>query len=205
VRERIGLVHALLYTHGHADHLFGLDDVRIFPRYLGREMPVYCEERVERAIRRSFDYAFDPVVQHYPAGGIPKLTFRRISTRPFEVLGTRVVPVRLVHGRYDVLGFRFGDVAYCTDVKSIPPESMELLRGLDVLILDCLRHEPHVTHMNVKEALETVRQLAPRQTLLTHMSHNMEHDRTNAELPPGVELAYDGLRVPLGLQSNELE
>jgi len=203
-REKIGLIHAVLFTHAHADHLFGLDDVRIFARYLGRKVPIYCDQRVERTIRRSFAYAFDPAVQGYPAGGIPKLVFRRITTEPFEVLGARVVPVRLLHGRWGVLGFRFGDVAYCTDAKEIPPESMALLKGLDLLILDCLRRESHVTHMNVDEALETVRQLAPRRTLLTHVSHRLEHETTNRGLPPGVQLAYDGLRVPLTLHFNKM-
>lgn len=198
VRERIGVAHAILYTHAHADHLFGLDDVRIFPRYLGSEVPLYCEEHVERIIRRSFDYAFDPQVQGYPAGGIPKLTFRPISTEPFDVLGARAVPIRLHHGRYDVLGFRFGDVAYCTDVKSIPPEGVSRLAGLDILILDCLRHEPHMTHLCFDEALEMIRRLGPRRALLTHISHRLEHEATNARLPEGVELAYDGLRISLG-------
>jgi phosphoribosyl 1,2-cyclic phosphate phosphodiesterase len=203
VREGIGLIHAVLYTHAHADHLFGLDDVRIFPHYLGHEMRVYCEQHVEEAIRRCFGYAFDPEVQHYPAGGIPKLAFQRIVASPFELLGARVIPCRLQHGRYDVLGFRFGDIAYCTDVKSIPAESMELLQSLDVLILDCLRYKPHFTHMNLDEALATVQQLKPRRTFLTHMCHSLEHEKTNRELPAGVELAYDGLRIPLGLDLSE--
>lgn len=199
IRERIGVIQAVLFTHAHADHLFGLDDVRVFPRYLGYEIPVYCEQRVERNIRRSFDYAFDPAVQGYPAGGIPKLAFRRITTEPFEVLGVRAVPIRLLHGRYHVLGFRFGDLAYCTDAKQIPQQSMALLKGLDVLILGCLRPEPHVTHMNVGEAMEVVRRLAPGRTLLTHISHRLEHQFTNEGLPPDIELAYDGLRIQLGL------
>lgn len=197
IRERIGLIHALLYTHGHADHLFGLDDVRIFPLYLGHEMPVYCESAVEKSIRRSFDYAFDPEVQSYPAGGVPKLVFRRIDLEPFRVLGCHVTPLRMIHGRYQVLGFRFGNIAYCTDTKIIPRESMEQLQGLDVLILDCLRHEPHPTHLSVDEALVIVKELAPKRTLLTHISHHLEHETTNRELPPGVQLAYDGLRIPL--------
>lgn len=197
VREGIGLVHAVLFTHAHADHLFGLDDLRIFPRYLDAELPIYCEPYVERQIRRAFDYAFDPVVQEFPAGGVPKLAFQTIDSEPFELLGARVVPVRLMHGRYVTLGFRFGDVAYCTDVKEIPPESMARLEGLDVLILDCLRPQPHVAHLCVDEALAVIQRLAPRRTLLTHATHNLEHEATNRALPDGVELAYDGLRISL--------
>ncbi len=156
VRERIGLIHAVAYTHAHADHLFGLDDLRIFPRYLGHELPVYCEGDAEATIRRSFAYAFDPAVQEYPAGGIPKLSFHRIGPGPFEVLGAQAVAIRLLHGRTPILGFRFGNVAYCTDTNQIPPESMALLEGLDVLILDALRHEPHVTHFTLEEAVEII-------------------------------------------------
>jgi phosphoribosyl 1,2-cyclic phosphate phosphodiesterase len=200
LRERIGVVHSVLYTHAHADHLFGLDDLRVFPRYLGHALPVYCERVVESSIRRSFGYAFDPATQEVPAGGLPKLEFRRITTEPFDVLGTRVVPVRLIHGQCRVLGFRFGDVAYCTDTRAIPPESMARLEGLDVLILDCLRPKPHVTHLGLEEAVELARRLAPKRTLLTHLSHRLEHAATSADLPPGVELAYDGLRISLGMQ-----
>ncbi len=201
IRERIGLIHAVLYTHAHADHLFGLDDLRIFPRYLGHELPIFCEQEVEANIRRSFGYAFDPATQDFPAGGVPKLAFRRITAEPFEILGVRVVPVRLEHGRCRVLGYRFGDVAYCTDTKQIPPESMALLKGLDVLVLDCLRREPHVTHLSLEEAVGVAGQLCPKRTLLTHMSHRLEHDATNARLPSGIDLAYDGLRIPLGIQA----
>lgn len=201
LREKIGSLHAVLYTHGHADHLFGLDDLRIFPRYLGHALPVYCALGVEKSIRRSFQYAFDPAVQAFPAGGIPKLTFRRIETEPFDVLGARMVPIELMHGRHQSLGFRMGDVAYCTDVKTIPPHSMSLLEGLDVLILDCLRHEPHATHLSFDEAIRLAQRLAPKRTLLTHMSHRLEHEATNAQLPPGIELAYDGMKIPLGIGS----
>jgi len=200
IRERIGLVHAVLYTHAHADHLFGLDDLRIFPRYLGHELPVYCEEEVEAGIRRSFGYAFDPANRAFPAGGVPKLLFRRITAEPFDVLGARVVPIRLVHGRSRVLGFRFGRLAYCIDTKRIPPESMSLLADLDVLILDCLRREPHATHLSLDEAIEVASRLGPKRTLLTHVCHRLEHEATSEELPPRIDLAYDGLRIPLGME-----
>jgi phosphoribosyl 1,2-cyclic phosphate phosphodiesterase len=199
VRERIGLIHAIAYTHAHADHLFGLDDSRIFPRYLGRALPIYCEEPVELAIRRSFAYAFDAAVQEYPAGGVPKLEFRRIEPRPTEILGASITPIRLLHGRLGIFGFRIGNAAYCTDTNQIPPESMALLQGVEVLVLDGLRHEPHVTHFCLGEAVEVARRLAPARTYFTHVSHRLEHEEINRQLPPGMELAYDGLRIPLGV------
>lgn len=196
LRERLGLVHAVLFTHEHADHLFGLDDLRLFPFYLGHKLPLYCEERVEQRIRRSFDYAFQDDAGLHP-GAVPQLTFVNITTTPFDLLGTRVTPIRLRHGRFDVLGFRFGNVAYCTDTNGIPPESWPLLEGLDVLILDALRHRPHATHFSLEEAIEVARRLRPRRTLFTHLSHELGHAATNASLPPGMELAYDGLRIAL--------
>ncbi len=198
IREGIGVIHSVLYTHEHADHLFGLDDLRVFPHYLGGNLPIWCSDRVEARIRHSYDYAFDPAVQNYPAGGVPKLTFRRVDGEPFQVLGCRIVPIPLNHGRFPCHGYRFGNIAYCTDVKEIPPASMRLLEGLDLLVLGCLRRRPHFTHMGLDEALEVVGRLSPRRTLFTHISHELEHGAISAELPPGVELAYDGLRIPLG-------
>ena len=199
LREGIGIIHSVLYTHEHADHLFGLDDLRIFAHYLDRDLPIYCDRRVEARIRLAFDYAFDPVVRAIPAGGVPRLTFERVGVEPFHVLGVRVTPVPLGHGRFSVLGFRFGNVAYCTDTNEIPPESMRLLEGLDTLVLDALRHRPHATHFSLDEAVAVAELLAPKRTLFTHICHDLDHEATNAALPPGMELAYDGLRVPLQL------
>lgn len=197
LREDIGVVHAVLYTHEHADHIFGLDDLRLMQFYLGGAVPLFCEERVEQRIRKSYDYAFaEPHSAH--AGAVPQLTFHRITTEPFEVLGTQITPIRLKHGsRMDVLGFRIGNVAYCTDVNAIPPESMALLTGLDCLILDALRPSGHATHFSLQEAIVVSRQLTPRQTYFTHMSHELEHEATNAQLPEGMALAYDGQRIAL--------
>jgi phosphoribosyl 1,2-cyclic phosphate phosphodiesterase len=197
LREKIGLIHAAVFTHSHADHLMGLDDLRMFPAYLGHELPVYCEEWVDQQIRRSFDYAFDDFAGSYPLGSVPRLALRRIATEPFDALGATVIPIRLHHGRFRVLGFRFGNVAYCTDVNAIPDESLPLLHGLDVLILDALRLRPHPTHFSLEEAIEMARRIGARRTLFTHMSHELEHVETNAKLPPGMELAYDGLRLLL--------
>lgn len=197
LREGIGIVHSVLFTHEHADHLFGLDDLRLFQFYLGHAVPLYCEERVEQRIRHSFDYAFDNREPTH-AGATPKLEFRRIDHQPFDVLGQRVIPIRLMHGpRFEVLGFRFGNVAYCTDTNEIPEESYSLLEGLDVLILDALRTRPHATHFGIDQAVEVARRLKPRQTLFTHVSHDLDFESTNRFLPAGIDLAYDGQRVAL--------
>ena len=196
LREKIGLVHAVAFTHDHVDHLYGLDDLRLFPHYLGKQLPLYCEEQVESRIRRAFDYAFVHENQNY-AGGVPQVSLIRIGTEPFEVLGQQIVPFRLKHGKFRVLGFRIGNIAYCTDTNEIPPESWAQLSGLDVLILDALRPRPHSTHFSLEEAVEVARQLQPKRTYFTHMSHELEHEAVNAALPAGMSLAYDGLRVPL--------
>jgi phosphoribosyl 1,2-cyclic phosphate phosphodiesterase len=197
LRERIGLIHSTLYTHEHADHLYGLDDLRLFPYYLGHRMPLYCEEAVEARIRRVFDYAFAPDSASVYPGGLPQLTFNRISSEPFDLLGTRFTPIPLVHGRGRVLGFRFGNIAYCTDCSAIPDTSWPLMEGLDVVVLDALRRKPHPTHFSLDEAIAAARRIGARRTLFTHMSHDLEHEATNASLPPGMELAYDGLRLLL--------
>jgi phosphoribosyl 1,2-cyclic phosphate phosphodiesterase len=197
LREQVGIVHAVLYTHEHADHVFGLDDLRLMQFYLGGPVPLYCEPRVEDRIRKSYDYAFKSV-EGLHTGAVPQLVFRRIGLEPFEVLGAQVMPIRLKHGaRFDVLGFRIGNVAYCTDANAIPPESMARLTGLDVLVLDALRPRGHATHFSLEEAVEIARKLAPRQTYFTHMSHELEHVATNAALPAGMALAYDGQRIEL--------
>jgi phosphoribosyl 1,2-cyclic phosphate phosphodiesterase len=197
LRERIGRIHAVLYTHEHADHIFGLDDLRLFPFYLGHPVPLYCEAKVEERIRKSFDYAFlDQTPTH--AGAAPQLTFHRITHEPFMVLGARVVPIPLIHGpRFRVLGFRFGNVAYCTDANEIPESSWPLLEDLDVLILDALRRAPHVTHFSLEEAIAVANRVQPKQTYFTHVSHDLDFEETNAQLPPGMALAYDGQRIPL--------
>lgn len=196
LREKIGIVHSVLFTHSHADHLFGLDDLRLFPFYLGHAVPVYCDEETDARIRTSFDYAFSDRPETH-AGATPKLELRRINTNPFHALGAQIIPIPLKHGRWDVLGFRVGNVAYCTDVNEIPAASWPLLAGLDVLILDALRPRPHVTHFSLDEAVAAAERIEARQTYFTHMSHELEHEATNAQLPANMQLAHDGLRVQL--------
>lgn len=197
LREQVGIVHAVLYTHEHADHVFGLDDLRMMQFYLGGPVPLYCEPTVEDRIRKSFDYAFSEEAKTH-AGATPQLAFHRIGLDPFDVLGQRVTPIRMHHGRrFEVLGFRFGNVAYCTDTNYIPPESMAKLTGLDVLIIDALRPRGHATHYSLEEAVKIAEQLQPRQTYFTHMSHELEHEATNAALPLNMQLAYDGMQIDL--------
>lgn len=194
LREKISLVHAVLFTHQHADHVFGFDDIRVLCYHLGGEMPIYCDPAVEEFLRTAYAYAFDPIVQSYPAGGVPKVSFRRIDRPSCPILDHLVTPIPLRHGRYDVLGFRFGNVAYCTDVNEIPESSWPLLEGLDVLILDALRHTPHPTHFSLEQALGVIDKVHAKRAYLTHLSCRMDPERARREMPPHVELAYDGLR-----------
>ena len=199
LREGIGIVHSVLYTHEHADHIFGLDDLRLFPFRLRKPVPLYCEPQVEARIRHSFDYAFRTGPQTHP-GAIPSLEPIEIGLKPFEILGARITPMRLLHGpKYQVLGFRFGNLAYCTDTNNIPEESFELLKGVDTFILDALRREPHPTHFSVDQALAVVDRVAPKQAFLTHCSHDLEFDETNASLPKNVSLTYDGQVIDFDL------
>jgi phosphoribosyl 1,2-cyclic phosphate phosphodiesterase len=197
LREGVGVAHAVIFTHEHSDHLLGLDDVRLFPFTLGHAVPIYCEPDVEKRIRTTFDYAFLERI-HTHDGATPKLELRPLNEQPFELLGTEIIPIRLLHGPYfKVLGFRFGNVAYCTDTNEIPETSWSLLEGLDVLILDSLRETPHPTHFCLEESLSVIERLKPRQSYLTHLSHELDYFETNSKLPTGVELAYDGLTIPL--------
>ncbi len=196
LRERVRKVHAIAYTHHHVDHLFGLDDARVFPKYLGGPVPIFCEGETEAMIRQVFSYAFTDQARALAPGFLPKMLFQRIEPGvPFEVLGQTILPIRLEHGRFQVLGFRIGNLAYCTDVSRIPDESWPLLEGLDVLILDALRIEPHPTHFCLEEALAVVERLRPGRALFTHLSHGFDHEATDSTLPARVGLAYDGLTL----------
>lgn len=198
IRENIGIVHAVVYTHEHADHIMGMDDLRVFQFYLGSSVPLYCEPVVEATLRSAFSYAFQEV-EHTHRGAVPAIDFNRIEPfEPFEVLGGTVLPIRMQHGpRFEVLGLRIGNVAYCTDTNFIPDESIEQLQGLDVLILDALRYEPHATHFGLEESVSIAQRIGARKTFLTHCSCRLDYDTVNAQTPDGIEMAYDGLRIPL--------
>ena len=194
--HRIDQLDAVLFTHGHADHLHGLDDVRSY--CFGRDVPLPCygnEFTLER-IERVFDYAFAPSAYQ---SSLPQLALHLIDG-PFDLLDLAVQPITVYHGRLPVLAFRFDTFAYVTDCNSIPDVSMEQLYHLDILVLDALRHKEHPTHFNVAQALEVVKILKPRQTYFTHMAHELDHHATNAELPDGVELAYDNLVLEINIR-----
>lgn len=197
LRERIDMVHAVVYTHSHADHLFGLDDLRLFGYKLNRPIPLYCEEIVERQIRAAFSYVFTPPDPELHFGAVPLLELNRVGLEPFELLGETIQPIRLMHGRLPVLGYRIRNVAFCTDVSYMPEESYPLLEGLDVLVIDALRDVAHATHFGIPEALAVVERVRPRRTYFTHVSHHLDYEATNRRLPAGVQLSYDGLRIPL--------
>ncbi len=188
---RFGLprVDAVLFTHAHADHVFGLDDVRIFNFRQRMSIPCYGSEATLARIRRMFAYIFEAGEE---GGGKPKLDLISVET-PFQLLGRTVVPVPVWHGSLEVYGYRIGSFAYVTDCNRIPEESFRLLAGVEVLILDALRYRSHPTHFSVEEALAAAARVGARRTILTHLTHDVDHDAPAVPLPPGVELGYDGL------------
>lgn len=183
-------VDAVLFTHPHADHIFGLDDIRRFCEIQGGSIPCYGNAETIKRLKVVFDYAFRPNV----GGGVPRIKLNVIDGE-LELFGLKIVPLKLLHGRMEVLGYRFGDVAYATDCNRIPEETMGRMRGLKLLILDALRFAPHPTHFSLSEALEVVERLKPERALFIHMTHDIDHGTVSSSLPPGVELAYDGLVV----------
>ncbi|PYU97963.1 MAG: MBL fold metallo-hydrolase [Acidobacteria bacterium] len=193
LREGMERLDAVLFTHTHADHVLGLDDVRVFYFRQREPIPIYASSRSMDDIRRIFTYIFD---QTYPYGGIAKLD-PHIIDGPFDLWGERLIPLPVLHGNLPVLGFRFGKAAYVTDFSAIPDSTIPLIEGLDVLILDALRHKPHPTHSSLEQSLEWVERLKPRRAFFTHIAHELGHEATNAVLPPHVRLAYDGLRLDL--------
>ncbi len=188
-------VDTVLFTHTHADHIFGLDDLRRFNELTGKEMPVYGDALTLADIRRIYNYIFK---ETQAGGGKPRVTLHEVS-HDFELYGLRVRSFYVMHGNLPVLAYRFdaptGSMAYVTDTNFIPDEAMTQLHNLDVLLLDCVRPEPHATHFGLQQALDVIAALQPKRSYLTHLSHHFDHDAANADLPPTVALAYDGLNL----------
>lgn len=183
-------VDAILFTHAHADHVFGLDDVRRYNQMQKAAIPCFADADTLANLRRMFSYIFEPPAQ--VGGGLPQLALFRIAG-PFSLGGVEIVPVPLFHGTLPVLGFRIGSFAYLTDCNRIPDASWELLRGVRTIVLDALRHRSHATHFSLGEAVDVVARLGVARAYFTHISHDLGHVATCASLPAGVELAYDGL------------
>jgi phosphoribosyl 1,2-cyclic phosphate phosphodiesterase len=192
LRAKINHLDAVIFTHSHADHIMGLDDVRPFNFRQKGQIPIYAAPDTMAAIQRCFPYIFDGMKRE---SNVPQLDARLIDGSPFELFGLEFVPVPILHGRATIYGFRFGAAAYLTDHSDIPPESMALLRGLDVLFLDALRYKPHPTHSTVDRSVKTADELKPRRTYLTHICHDLAHERAESLLPDHVRLAYDGLEL----------
>jgi Metal-dependent hydrolases of the beta-lactamase superfamily I len=198
LREGIDRVDAVLYTHGHADHILGLDDLRplSFPRVTGGpKIPLYANTKTAEVLRSMFKYIFK---NDYKFGGIAQVELHDIAG-PIELFGKTFSPVTVIHGEQEIYGYRFGKAGYLTDFSSVPEATLEQLHGLDILFLDALRHTPHPTHSTVANSLSIVEKLKPKLTFFTHICHDLPHVKTNAALPDGVRLAHDGLRLEFEL------
>jgi phosphoribosyl 1,2-cyclic phosphate phosphodiesterase len=195
VRENIRRVDAVFYTHGHADHILGFDDLRPLSFLVEGDLPIYADDPTASAIERVFDYTFR-TENRYPTSAQVKMN--RIPAEPgasVELFGAKFERIPVTHGRQQITGYRFGSAAYLTDMSDIPPESLPLLQDLDILILDALRHQPHFSHSHLEKSIGFVNLLKPKRAFFTHMGHDIDHAATEATLPPHIRLAYDGLKV----------
>lgn len=191
LRHRLDRLDAIVYTHAHADHILGLDDIRPYNLKQGGVVPIYASAGTLGILRRTFAYIFSEAPTQ---SSVPAVELHEING-PFELFGLRIEPVEALHGPEPVLGYRFGSAAYLTDFSKVPEESKARLRGLDHFILDALRYVPHPMHSNVAQSLELVAELRPKQAWFTHICHDLGHEAANAKFPPGVQLSYDGLEL----------
>lgn len=202
LREGISRVDAVLYTHGHADHILGFDDLRPLTFGHPEGLPLYADDATADTIERVFEYTFRKI-DRYPTSA--RVVLHRLDPAPgaaVPLFGANFQRVPVTHGRHTITGYRFGSAAYITDMSDIPPESVPLLQGLDILILDALRREPHPSHSHLARSLEFVEKLKPRRAYFTHISHDLDHESISADLPPNVRLAYDGLKLHFDIAPN---
>lgn len=197
LREQLAEVDAVFFTHEHQDHIAGLDDVRPMIFRTKKPMPLYAQERVINRIKKAFHYAFE----ENPYPGAPKLDTYSIDDTPIvEINGLQIVPVPVFHGKLPILGYRIGDTAYITDVKTVPDASLKLLHGLKTLVFDALHDYPHQSHCTLDEAIEWAKIIGAEKTYFLHLSHHMgTHEATEQRLPEGMFVAYDGLRLTVTL------
>lgn len=192
IREGIRRLDAVFYTHPHADHLLGIDDLRpLSYQHRPGKLPLYARPEAVEFIRNMFGYIFKA---NYKFGGLPQLELIPL-TGPLELFGAKFEPVTVIHGEMEILGFRFGSAAYLTDHSEIPEDSLTKLQHLDILFLDALRHQPHPTHSTVENSLRIVERLQPQRAFFTHICHDLPHQATNASLPGNVRLSYDGMKL----------
>ncbi len=191
IRNNVRRLDAVLLTHPHADHIFGLDDVRRFNWVQKEEIPVYGTEDTLKTVRNIFSYVFN---DEHTQGTRPRFSLNVINGN-LNLFNRHIIPIDVSHGNEKATGYRIGGFAYVTDVSAIPESSMEKLKGLDVLVLGALRYTPHPKHFNITQAVEIAKELKPKRTFLTHIAHEIEHEKANSELPDGIKLAYDGLEI----------
>lgn len=191
IREQIRRIDAVLYTHTHADHILGIDDLRPLSYHRDGKIPLYARPEAADFLRNMFRYIFDA---DYKFGGLARVELLPILGE-FELFGTKFVPVPVIHGDAEIYGFRFGSAAYLTDFSAVPESSFSLLQNLDVLFLDALRYKPHPTHSTVERSLQIAEQLRAKRVFFTHICHDLAHEETNAKLPPHVRLSYDGMKL----------
>ena len=191
IREGIRQLDAVLYTHAHADHILGLDDVRPLSFHRPEKIPLFARPEAAELLRRVFRYIFDA---DYKFGSLAQVELHLING-PVDLFGVRFEPVKVMHGDAEIIGFRFGQAAYLTDFSEIPEESFSQLRDLDILFLDALRHKPHPTHSTVENSLGIVERVQPKRAFFTHICHDLPHEETNKTLPPHVRLSYDGMKL----------
>lgn len=192
LRAGISTVDGILLTHNHKDHTGGLDDIRAFNYHEKKATSIYCEKYVEDSLRMEYSYVF--AEKKYP--GIPEWSINIIDNNPFTINGIQIIPIRGMHYRLPVLGYRFGDIAYCTDMNHIPEEEFSKLKGLEHFVINCVRRGRHISHYSLEEAVEIAGKVGARHTWLTHLSHQLPvYEKLSEELPEGIHPAYDGLVI----------
>ncbi len=192
LRANVKYLNAVIYTHHHVDHILGMDDLRSFNILNKTSIPLYGMQDTMDNIKRVFIYAFG---ENQSKSTIPRLDIHVIDKNCFQVSGIDITPIPLLHGRMPVFGYRVGAFAYCTDVSTIPESSFERLQDLEVLVLGALRHKPHPTHFSIEQAIEAAQRIGAKTTYFTHIAHSVMHQETEAQLPPDIHLAYDGLKL----------